>query len=88
MKKQERKPAKKKHGGKRRGAGRPAKDHVPVKLMLSPAVNDSLTKAARTSGTTKSEYAEEAIVEKLRKNPESPQKLQMLKGALENSDQK
>jgi len=69
MKKQERKPAKKKHGGKRRGAGRPAKGHVPVKLMLSPAVNDSLTKAARTSSTTKSEYAEEAIVEKLRKKP-------------------
>ena len=37
--------------------------------MLSPAVNDSLTKAARTSSTTKSEYAEEAIVEKLRKKP-------------------
>jgi len=67
MKKQKRKPAKKKHGGKRRGAGRPAKGHVPVKLMISPAVNDSLIKAAQTSSTTKSEYAEEAILEKLRK---------------------
>jgi len=69
--KEKNKTPKKKHGGRRRGAGRPAgrpmKGNVPVKLMLSPTVNESLTKAARTSGRTKSKYAEEAIVEKLRK---------------------
>jgi hypothetical protein len=57
----------KSHGGRRKGAGRKRLGKHLVGFMLTPTVHKALTEAARASGTTKSEYVETAIVEKLGK---------------------
>jgi len=59
------------HGGRRKGAGRKRGrkrlgKHL-VGFMLTPEVHEALTEAAQASGTTRSEFVEKAIVEKLRK---------------------
>jgi|GEM_PF-4967901 len=55
--------------GRRKGAGRKRLGKLRVSFMLTPAVYKALTEAVRVSGTTRSEFVEKAIVEKLKKEP-------------------
>lgn len=55
--------AKKKMGGKREGAGRKPLGKVQVTLTLSPEANQALSEQARQEALTRSDYAEQAIVE-------------------------
>jgi hypothetical protein len=58
----------KKSGGKsrvKRGRGRPATGRIQVALKLLPATNKALARAASRAKTTKSEFAELAILERI-----------------------
>jgi hypothetical protein len=59
---------KKKNAGKskvKRGRGRPSTGRMQVALKLLPATNKALTRAASRAKTTKSEFAEAAILERI-----------------------
>jgi predicted transcriptional regulator len=55
------------HGGPRKGAGRPRVGRMAVTLKLSPEINAKLMQAARDAGVSKSEFAEAAIIEKVKR---------------------
>jgi hypothetical protein len=59
----------KSHGSRRKGAGGKRLEKLLVGFMLIPAVHKALTEAVQVSGTTRSEFVEKAIVEKLKKEP-------------------
>jgi uncharacterized protein (DUF1778 family) len=49
----------------KRGPGRPKSGRIQVALKLLPSTNEMLVRAARLSKTTKSEFAELAILERI-----------------------
>ena len=49
-----------------RGRGRPTVGKVQVALKLLPSTNKALARAAKAAKTTKSEFAEVAILERIR----------------------
>jgi predicted HicB family RNase H-like nuclease len=59
----------KKRGGQRAGAGRPKLERPKRKILLhiAPEIDDALSEAAKSAGTSKSEYAERAIKSRLKK---------------------
>jgi len=59
----------KSHSSRRKGTERKRLGKLLVGFMLTPAVHKALTEAVRISGTTRSEFVEKAIVEKLKKEP-------------------
>jgi hypothetical protein len=49
----------------KRGRGRPASGRIQVALKLLPSTNKALARAAKSAKTTKSEFAELAILERI-----------------------
>jgi hypothetical protein len=49
----------------KRGRGRPPTGRIQVALKLLPATNKALARAASSAKTTKSEFAEAAILERI-----------------------
>jgi hypothetical protein len=49
----------------KRGRGRPSTGRMQVALKLLPATNKALARAAKLTKTTKSEFAEVAILERI-----------------------
>ena len=49
----------------KRGRGRPKSGRIQVALKLLPSTNEMLLRAAKLSKTTKSEFAELAILERV-----------------------
>jgi hypothetical protein len=51
----------------KRGRGRPSTGRMQVALKLLPATNKALARAAKLTKTTKSEFADRAILERIAK---------------------